>query len=71
MRDPGYIERELRTTYKVRVHKNFIKEVMDKNIRMFLTHVENLVNDTMLDIGDGYSLIDTDIRLATPNKKSS
>ena len=65
------MERDLRTTYKVRVHKNFIKEVMDKNLRMFLNHIENLVNDTMLDIGDGFSLVDTDIRLGTPNAKST
>ena len=44
LNDPIYMERELRTTYKLRVHMNFMKEVLDKNIEMFLSHIESLVD---------------------------
>jgi hypothetical protein len=29
--------------YKLRVHKNFIKEAMDKNFRVILSHIQNKV----------------------------
>jgi len=33
--------------YSVRVHKNFIKEVMDKNFQVILQHIEDKVEKSV------------------------
>ena len=59
----------MRTTYRVRVHINFMQQVLDRNMEMFLNHVDNLVNKTdfyELPGLSGIKLTDLDLRLGVP-----
>ena len=67
------MERELRTTYKLRVHMNFMKTVLDRNIEMFLSHIESLVDKTKqieLPGMSHVSIANVDLRIATPPSNS-
>lgn len=67
MADPVLYERELRTNYKLRIHVNFMKAVLDRNLGMFLQHIENLVDSDKVDLDlKDAKLIDVDLRIATP-----
>ena len=40
----SYVNAASETNYKMRIHKNFIKELMDKNFEVVLAHVESKIS---------------------------